>query len=93
MSNFKTRKIPQTQKENIQENKKNEPTGKKSKKILGFFLLFLSIGVLINMGMEAMGNIKIGGNTFTFTPISFTGTEDNAIKGTTNVLIAGIGGK
>ena len=45
------------------------------------------------MGMEAMGNIKIGGNSFIFTPISFSGAEEKVIKGTTNVLIAGIGGQ
>ena len=40
-----------------------------------------------------MGNLKISGNSLSFTTVSFSGGETKAIAGTTNVLIAGIGGQ
>lgn len=94
MSNFKTKKIQKTKitPDTPQASTEKSPR-KTSKKLIGFLLFFVSIAFLANAGMEYVGSMRISDTPIIpFQTVEFSGSTLPAKEGTTNILIAGIGG-
>jgi hypothetical protein len=95
MSKFTVKKIRPPEKDSSQEASARSYNSKKILKyIVGTLIIVVGILFSANLALQSMGNISISKSDVQFTPIIFgTGVQQAKATGTTNILIAGIGGK
>lgn len=105
MSKFKTKKLPSVKlspSDIVPEKPGNQPGSKKKLRIfVGIFLIIATITFWVAYAFQMAGNIKLSNNTGAslFQPLSNIFSESwflietTKLNGTTNILIAGIGGK
>lgn len=105
MSKFKTKKLPGVteweKKKNISTPEETSNIKKRLRIFVGIFLIIGTIAFWLAYAFQMVGNIKLSTNTWAslFQPLSSIFGDSGAliettkIKGTTNILIAGIGGK